>query len=164
MNSNSSSKYSSVSQSSSIAPQDFTVSHQSNEANFGGHDSEDNSMDNVGTDVDSPQPLVPQVNNVNKVNKIDKHNKLDASAKKYWLQCRVCRCNRSTFFCSDCIRNGDFSYSKQRVAERFAEKKLKYFKIMDEQNAICDQIDKQLSNGFVKDDLVFKINMPSISK
>ena len=78
--------------------------------------------------------------------------------KKYFLRCHVCSCDKSIFFCSDCIKNGDFTYSKERIPERFAEKKLKYFKLKSDQNIISDKIETLLNNCFIKDEIVFKNN------
>lgn len=149
MQSNCSSKNSSVSQSSSIAPQEFRVSHHSNDTDFGQQDEEDNSsvIDSLKGSMSEPKKA-----------RVDaKNNGGDVSVKKLWVQCRVCRANRNTFFCSDCIRKGDFTPSKQRVPERFAEKKLKHFRLKSEQTVISDKIEALLNNGFVKDELVFNL-------
>lgn len=47
------------------------------------------------------------------------------------LRCQICTQQRSQFFCENCIKNGDFTSSKQTeiIKERFAEKKLKYIKL-----------------------------------
>lgn len=47
------------------------------------------------------------------------------------LRCTICTQNRSQFFCENCIKNGDFTSSKETeiIKERFAEKKLKFIKL-----------------------------------
>lgn len=44
-------------------------------------------------------------------------------------RCRVCRQLRASFFCDECIRNGDFTHTQARYPERFAEKKLRLMQL-----------------------------------
>lgn len=44
-------------------------------------------------------------------------------------RCRVCRMLRASFFCDECIRNGDFTHTQARYPERFAEKKLRLMQL-----------------------------------
>lgn len=142
MNSNESSKCSS--RSSSIAPLDFNITQHLNESHFIHNQINDEIEDN--SLIDSLKPLMDEN---------ESRNRNSNTMKKYSLQCRVCGCDKSIFFCSDCVKNGDFTYSKLRIPERFAEKKLKYFKLKSEQNIISDKIEKQLNHYIIKDDLVF---------
>ena len=138
MNSNESSKCSS--RSSSLAPQDFNISNQLIDNHFSGHELQDNAL------IIESKHLMDEKH---KIQYILSNN------KKFYLRCRVCSGDKSIYFCSDCIKNGDFTYSKERIPERFAEKKLKYFKLKSEQNIISDKIENLLNNNFLKDDLVF---------
>jgi hypothetical protein len=70
------------------------------------------------------------------------------------LKCPVCSCGHTVFFCSFCIRNGDFTCSKQRFSDRFADKKLKYFRLKQEQLTISTQNEQLIKYNAIKDDLV----------
>ncbi|XP_054153425.1 beclin 1-associated autophagy-related key regulator-like [Oppia nitens] len=79
---------------------------------------------------------------------------------KYVMTCRVCGHDRCTFFCMDCVRKGDFyGISKTRIREIFAEKKLKYFRLKDEQRLISETIDRHLNDLMIKEELEFKIRL-----
>lgn len=56
---------------------------------------------------------------------------LNCNQEENLLRCSFCAQNRSQFFCENCIKNGDFTSSKQTeiIKERFAEKKLKFIKL-----------------------------------
>lgn len=56
---------------------------------------------------------------------------LNCNQEENLLRCSFCTQNRSQFFCENCIKNGDFTSSKQTeiIKERFAEKKLKFIKM-----------------------------------
>ncbi|CAN7983688.1 unnamed protein product [Ixodes hexagonus] len=44
-------------------------------------------------------------------------------------RCLVCSHLNRTFFCHDCVRNGDFTSSRDKCPERFAEKKLRLIQL-----------------------------------
>ncbi|KAM7288594.1 beclin 1-associated autophagy-related key regulator isoform X2 [Ixodes scapularis] len=44
-------------------------------------------------------------------------------------RCPVCSHLNRTFFCHDCVRNGDFTSSRDKCPERFAEKKLRLIQL-----------------------------------
>ncbi len=119
----------SLSSSSSIAPQDFNINNQM-----------------ICDEIEDNSALIQKkiINNNN-------------NNKKWLLRCPVCYCDKSTFFCSDCIKNGDFNYSKERIPQRFAEKKLKYFELKEQQIIISDKIERQLEHKVLKDELVFNL-------
>lgn len=119
---------------SSIAPLDFNINNNSITVNHKKTLNDENKSNN----------------NKNKSN----NNSLNS--KKWLLRCPVCLCDENIFFCSDCIKNGDFTYSKERFPERFADKRLKYFKLKSEQILISDKIEQQLELKVIKDELEFK--------
>lgn len=56
---------------------------------------------------------------------IEDENKVSSMRKK----CLLCCSLRKTFYCNVCIRNGDFVSSTPQHPERFADKKLRLFKL-----------------------------------
>ncbi|CAG2172929.1 unnamed protein product [Oppiella nova] len=125
---------------SSKPPQDFNIGHHLVESHF------------------SDKPLNDGLKQLLDENECRSGN-TTTNGRKYLLQCRVCRCDKSIFFCSDCVRNGDFTDSKIRIPERFAEKKLKYFRLKCEQQLISDRMDHHMNELVIKDELEYKIRL-----
>ena len=48
------------------------------------------------------------------------------------LACPLCLSKRTTFYCADCVINGDFVHSGTRLFERFSEKNLRLFSLQRE--------------------------------
>jgi len=65
------------------------------------------------------------------------------------LKCTICSKNRSHFFCENCIKNGDFTSSKQTeiIKERFAEKKLKFIKLQKNIENINQNLSEKLNSN-----------------
>ncbi|XP_076321786.1 beclin 1-associated autophagy-related key regulator-like isoform X2 [Tachypleus tridentatus] len=61
-------------------------------------------------------------------------------------KCPLCFHSKRAFFCQDCIRNGDFTHSKSRYPERYAEKKLKLFKGYKERSVLLDSCKDRFSS------------------
>ena len=63
------------------------------------------------------------------------------------MKCFICSQYRSQFFCDYCIKSGDFTSSKQSevIKERFAEKKLKFFKIKKRLDLINACLEERLN-------------------
>lgn len=51
------------------------------------------------------------------------------SSNGAYMACRVCQQQRSNFFCDQCVRNGDFTRTRDQCLERFAEKKLRLLRL-----------------------------------
>ncbi|CAG2107325.1 unnamed protein product, partial [Medioppia subpectinata] len=123
---------------SSTAPQEFTISSALIDDHFSDIPCNERSVDNDSQSVN-----------------------IAKNGDKYLLECRVCRCHKSIFFCSDCVRNGEFTDSKKRtrIPERFAEKKLKYFRLKDEQQILSDKMDSDLNALVTKEELECRIRL-----
>ncbi|XP_022257045.1 beclin 1-associated autophagy-related key regulator-like isoform X3 [Limulus polyphemus] len=61
-------------------------------------------------------------------------------------KCPLCFHSKRAFFCQDCIRNGDFTHSKSRYPERYAEKKLKLFKGSQEKSVLLESCKDRFSS------------------
>ena len=80
-----------------------------------------------------------------------------SSLSKSGVVCPVCKQSRSKFFCSGCIRNGDFTHSTVNVLERFAEKKLKFIALKGQQNQMENELKERHENIVKKEKLLLKI-------
>ena len=74
---------------------------------------------------------------------------LNYNQEENLLRCTICTQNRSQFFCENCIKNGDFTSSKQTeiIKERFAEKKLKFIKINKNIKNINQNLEGKLNSN-----------------
>ncbi|RWS13279.1 Beclin 1-associated autophagy-related key regulator-like protein [Dinothrombium tinctorium] len=76
------------------------------------------------------------------------------------FQCFVCCKQNAAFFCCKCIRNGDFTSSRDRevLKERFAEKKLQFYKWREECNECDRRVDDVFAVSFDFDQLLDQFN------
>lgn len=74
---------------------------------------------------------------------------LNCNQEENLLRCSFCTQNRSQFFCENCIKNGDFTSSKQTeiIKERFAEKKLKFIKLNKNIENINQSLQEKLNSN-----------------
>lgn len=159
---NNNSSISSSTSSSSLAPCDFNVNSNDNQSveDLLSHDDDQNQFKSTDPLLLTSDPslqlpetfisLIPtdDLKNINDKCDNDKPSKIAIPI------CPVCNLCKYSFFCANCIKNGDFTYSKGRFPERFAEKKLKYFKLKEEQLNINESINDILKNKVIKEDLV----------
>ena len=95
--------------------------------------------------------------NVTNVNKLDYRFERQQPVKQSEenaFNCPLCSKKKENFFCSNCIRNGDFTHSRTNILERFADKKLKFIKLKGQQIQLSAQVQKQYLNVTLKDELV----------
>ncbi|KAI7690210.1 hypothetical protein SSS_01667 [Sarcoptes scabiei] len=69
------------------------------------------------------------------------------------LKCPICLSLNRKLFCASCIKNGDFTHSKNNFLERFADKKLKFIKLKEQQMQILNFVTKHFSNSVMKEKL-----------
>ncbi|KPM06909.1 beclin 1-associated autophagy-related key regulator-like protein [Sarcoptes scabiei] len=69
------------------------------------------------------------------------------------LKCPICLSSNRKLFCASCIKNGDFTHSKNNFLERFADKKLKFIKLKEQQMQILNFVTKHFSNSVMKEKL-----------
>lgn len=70
------------------------------------------------------------------------------------FKCPICLKEMKKLFCSNCIRNGDFTHSKKNFLERFADKKLKFIKLKEQQLSDCNDVEIFLKNDVAKNSMV----------
>lgn len=98
--------------------------------------------------LSTPSPLDLNINSEERGEK--------ALGKRWLLCCPSCEKFKANFFCHHCIKNGGFFRlnSKERVPERFAEKKFKYFKYKEDEDFLNEQIKIYLQKELEKEKLV----------
>ncbi|KAH7645252.1 beclin 1-associated autophagy-related key regulator-like protein [Dermatophagoides farinae] len=74
------------------------------------------------------------------------------------FKCPICLKEMRKLFCPNCIRNGDFTHSTQNFLERFADKKLKFIKLKEQQLRDCNDVQKFFENNVTKSSMTIKIN------
>ncbi|XP_054718384.1 beclin 1-associated autophagy-related key regulator-like isoform X2 [Uloborus diversus] len=62
-----------------------------------------------------------------------------------FVKCPLCHHLGKIFYCVDCVRNGDFTHSKKKCFERFADKKPRKFKIDAERASILKKYEHAFS-------------------
>ncbi|XP_035206014.1 beclin 1-associated autophagy-related key regulator-like [Stegodyphus dumicola] len=61
------------------------------------------------------------------------------------MKCPVCKQFRKCFNCDDCVRNGNYTHSKKKCLERYADKKHKELKLTEEKDVILQRFEHALS-------------------
>lgn len=115
-----------------------------------------NSIDNIDISKHSINNFIGQFNQSDNVRilcdqQIKCHFKF---CKSNAFQCPICLTTQRKLFCSNCIKNGDFTHSKNNFLERFADKKLKFIKLKGEQLSISDFLKNHHKNIAVHSCLV----------
>lgn len=115
-----------------------------------------NSIDNIDISKHSINNFIGQFNQndnarIQRDQQIKCHFKLNKSDA---FQCPICLTAQRKLFCSSCIKNGDFTHSKNNFLERFADKKLKFIKLKGEQLSISDFLKNHHKNSAVHSRLV----------
>lgn len=72
------------------------------------------------------------------------------------FKCPVCSKKKANFFCPSCVRNGNFTHSKTNFFERFADKKLQFIHLKEQQIQTSNKVKKHFTNLVLKDELVRK--------
>lgn len=72
------------------------------------------------------------------------------------FKCPVCSKKKANFFCPSCVRNGNFTHSKANFFERFADKKLQFIHLKEQQIQTSNKVKKHFTNLALKDELVRK--------
>ncbi|XP_064484934.1 beclin 1-associated autophagy-related key regulator-like [Ornithodoros turicata] len=65
-------------------------------------------------------------------------------------RCPVCAQYRRVYFCPECIQKGDFTHSKAKYLERFAEKKLRYIQLERQKTELAKSIEQRISGTLKK--------------
>lgn len=73
-------------------------------------------------------------------------------------KCPLCLRSRKTFYCRECVANGDIMHSKAKYPERFAEKKLKLFKLMKEKAKYLESCQELFERKRRHDNMQTEIN------
>ncbi|XP_044728894.1 beclin 1-associated autophagy-related key regulator isoform X2 [Chrysoperla carnea] len=68
--------------------------------------------------------------------------------------CQLCNNFRKTFYCKQCIRNGDFTYSTSSYSERFSEKQLRLHSLRNSKQLVQEKCEKLLKKKINYDQLI----------
>ncbi|KAF7990810.1 hypothetical protein HCN44_000615 [Aphidius gifuensis] len=75
------------------------------------------------------------------------------------LKCPLCCNNRRTFYCKQCIQNGDFVQSTSVYSERFADKQLRLLRLKATRAQLEEKLTKTFEKYKQKDKYTCDINM-----
>lgn len=122
--------------------------------NLDENDDEGDDMEAEFKQLTSKENLIREQQNATSISKRNSPAKIPSFFTNYnqeenLLRCSICTQNRSQFFCENCIKNGDFTSSKQNeiIKERFAEKKLKFIKLKKNIENINQNLEAKLDSN-----------------
>lgn len=72
----------------------------------------------------------------------------------HYKKCLLCYTVKKNFYCSDCIRAGNFVYSSMPYADRYSEKQAKLLRLKANRKHILDRCEKLLSAKLKRDTLL----------
>lgn len=100
-----------------------------------------------GNEESRPESVSSDFNNISEVSVgLTSDTKNNVLLRK----CRLCRRLARAFFCADCVKNGNFTHSKERYPERFADKKLKLYGLTEERADNLKEVERVVQECFCK--------------
>ncbi|XP_063891335.1 beclin 1-associated autophagy-related key regulator isoform X1 [Helicoverpa armigera] len=72
----------------------------------------------------------------------------------HYKKCLLCYTVKKNFYCSDCVRAGNFVHSSMPYADRYAEKQAKLLRMKVNRKHILDRCEKLLASKLKKDTLL----------
>ncbi|XP_073967689.1 autophagy related protein 14 [Choristoneura fumiferana] len=72
----------------------------------------------------------------------------------HYTKCLLCYTVKKNFYCSDCVRTGNFVHSSMPYSDRFAEKQSKLLRLKANRKYILDRAEKLIAYKIKKDSLL----------